>query len=203
MDATRMSPSGFLNLPPRPAWSTHSEGEDLHHVEYEFEMLDFTAHWLQAAEICPPADHARQMKNAMLESFAAHVQNIIGFLDLAHLREQASDIKARYFVADVQKWTAERDCIAFDYSAVTTRANRRIAHLTTGRLDSRGKGWDLAVVLPLRQQEHAFHANLKPEYRSGRPHQHPTLFRALVVSAQASTSAALGVTVSSAALKCP
>ena len=182
------------DLPSRPDWPAYPEDEPLHHVVYEFDMLDFTADWLQRHGRSPPPDYSQQMKvNAVLESFLVHVRNLIQFLyaDRGKGRSFPTDLDARDYVEDVQKWTASRDSIAYAYETAAHRANKRLAHLTAER-DPRGKEWSLDVIPPLREQEILFHANLKPEFKRGTPRHRPTLFRTASLPATAVTTSSAG-----------
>jgi hypothetical protein len=189
-------------LPERPHWPCYSEVESLHHVVYEFDMLDFTAGWLQARAQDQEWGAGQALTNAVLESFALHLRNIIEFMGLK-TAQRGDDLRADAFVADVDGWRAERDAISFDHRAAWSRANKRVAHLTETRRDPADKAWPLAVVMPIRLQEAALYRHLRPEHRRPPFRQTETCVKVLITPTIAATSASIGISVSSGALATP
>jgi hypothetical protein len=182
-----------VSLPNRPPWPSYAEDCGLEHVEYEFEMLDFTAYWIQ--QHAATAD--RPMRNAMLESYAMHVRALIDFLGLREGgNKKETDLKVSDFVNNFDEWNAAKGSLPpFDYKAEAIRTNERVAHLTKKRNDPAGKGWPLAIVAPLRQQEIVFFNHLKPELRSGAPRAMTTLVRVLVAPDLSTSSSSSSVSV--------
>ena len=191
-----MSTQPPLTLPNRPPWPSYPENSGFDHVEYEFEMLEFTADWLQRHT----ATADRLMRNAMVESFAIHVRNLIQFLELdPRSLPRGDDLRVENYVKDLAVWRDARDSRqSFDYPAEAGRANKRVAHLTKVRTDeTAGKGRSTAVVLPLRRQEIVLFRHLKDEFRSGLPRTVTTLVQALVAPHLSTTSSSSSVSVSS------
>ena len=96
-----MSTQPPLTLPNRPPWPSYPENSGFDHVEYEFEMLEFTADWLQRHT----ATADRLMRNAMVEAFAIHVRNLIQFLELdPRSLPRGDDLRVENYVKDLAEW---------------------------------------------------------------------------------------------------
>lgn len=191
-----------LSLPPRPPWPHYPEKVGLHHVEYEFEMLDFTAGWIQRHA----ATADRLIRNAVLESYAIHVRALVDFLGLREGGiKKKTDLSVCDYVSDLSQWqTAKEKLEPFDYKTAAIRTGERVAHLTKARTDDPGgKGWPLAIVGPLREHEILLFRHLRPEFRHGPPRTATTWVRVIEKPDLSTTSAAVGVTVSAMATAWP
>jgi len=116
------------------------------HVAYEFDMF------LWLAGVCSnpsvrlgaptPADTLR-LSYVLIESFAVHLRNVIDFLYID--RPKHSDVVAADFF-DPNVWQGLRPARSSTLDDARVRANKEIAHLTSGRITGSPpeKDWDFA-----------------------------------------------------------
>jgi hypothetical protein len=103
------------------------------HVKYEIDMLRATMSYLSKS-----AGQGDKVEwDVHLESFALHVRNLIDFF---YTPPKDDDIVAEYYVSDVGRWNAERPAVTSSLLDAKRNANKRIAHLTFGRLVA-DPGW--------------------------------------------------------------
>lgn len=139
------------------------------HVSYEIQMFV----GLAAAREATTLQHnspvvARWVKNAVLEATVLHLRNLLEFLYPGNPRR--TDVVAADFCLD-PPWNDVRPQITKDLEHARWRANKEMAHLTTGRLNpsDQEKAWDIPKLreqlLPVLQTfvEWASPKRLDPE----------------------------------------
>jgi len=95
------------------------------HLYYEFSMfVSLTQEMLKG---CPPG----AINNAILQSFALHVRNLIDFL--YNDNHQTDDVYAGDFFENPEDWLKLRKPISPILAQAKKRANKEIAHLTYSR----------------------------------------------------------------------
>ena len=97
------------------------------HLYYEFSMC--TALTQEMIKGYPPGT----INNALLQSFALHVRNLIDFL--YNDKHQPDDVYAGDYFETPEKWQQLRNAIMPGLARAKKRANKEIAHLTYSRLD--------------------------------------------------------------------
>jgi hypothetical protein len=109
------------------------------HVRYEIWMLEATMSFLSK-----PAGATDQVTwNAYIESFALHLRNLIEFF---YTMGQADNISAELYVSDVAQWEKDRGPKTPFLSGEKRRANKRVEHLSFGRLRTDEEGWRWAEI---------------------------------------------------------
>ncbi len=98
-----------------------------HHLWYEFTM--FLALVQELSKGYPPGT----MKNALLESFALHVRNLIDFLYAEN--PSSDDVYAGDFFPCKEDWVKIRPQITSLLEKVKKRANKEISHSTYSRIE--------------------------------------------------------------------
>jgi hypothetical protein len=116
------------------------------HLKHEIEMLFLAGDLLLAR---PPVKTVREntIKNALLEVFVVHLRALVDFLD--DVGSRPDDVIAADFVADSAAWVATRPPLpAILRDASGHRANKEVAHITSGRIYGAPpeKGWDVASL---------------------------------------------------------
>jgi len=96
------------------------------HIYYEFSM--FVSLVLEMTKGYPPGT----INNAMLQSFALHVRNLIDFL--YNDSHNSDDVYAGDFFKDPTRWLSVRKAITPELSKAKKRVNKEVAHLTYSRL---------------------------------------------------------------------
>jgi len=128
------------SLPKRPFREAYLLAYSEEHVFYEFDMF------LWSARVCgsvaqlsapSPAD-AIPMSSALTENFVVHLRNVIEFL--YPKKPRRTDVTAADF-CDSGVW---QPTISETLNAARNRADKELAHLTTGRIPGspRNKKWD-------------------------------------------------------------
>lgn len=130
------------------------------HLRYEIGMFVETATVL--AQIMP-TQVPKVIKNALVESFAIHVRNLIEFLYLP-ANPKSDDVTADHYVDNIPAWHAARGKMPKDLVRAKRRANKQIAHLTRARYQgqARQKQWNLLRLRDLlvpRLKKFARHAS--------------------------------------------
>jgi hypothetical protein len=97
------------------------------HLRYEIEMFLAIGQILRSGNIRTQAE-----KNALLESFAIHLRNLIAFLYSA--KKYPSDVVAADFFDKASAWSTLRSPISSSLTKARTRANTEVGHLTTMRV---------------------------------------------------------------------
>ena len=97
------------------------------HLYYEFSM--FVSLTLEMRKGYPPG----MVNNALLQSFALHVRNLIDFL--YNDKHQPDDVYAGDYFETPERWQLLRSKITPGLSNAKKRANKEIAHLTYSRLN--------------------------------------------------------------------
>jgi hypothetical protein len=115
------------------------------HVAYEIGMF-YATHGLLMGDAI-----VGRLHNAVLESFAIHVRNLVEFL---FDPPEKDDIRAEHYFKDPKTWHGLRGKKPEELTAAQKQANKQISHLTYARVGA-DKGWfvgDLSFTLhgPLR-----------------------------------------------------
>jgi len=110
------------------------------HVKYEIGMLRGTTSLL--ARSAGAADPVTW--NAYVESFALHLRNLIDFFYKRQGRED--DILAEHYVSDAARWANDRGQLTPFLRGEKDRANKRVEHLSFGRLLTDDRGWRCAEI---------------------------------------------------------
>jgi len=107
------------------------------HVRYEIEMCASAAHLLLAF-----TPERNSLTNALLESYALHLRNLIEFIYWTP--KPPDDVNAVHYVRDKDAWLAARGEASDFLKGVKLRADKQIAHLTKKRFigDAPEKQWD-------------------------------------------------------------
>lgn len=111
-----------------------------HHLWYEFTM--FLALTQELSKRYPPGT----INNALLESFALHVRNLIDFLYAENL--SSDDVYAGDFFPCKEDWVKIRPQITPLLEKVKKRANKEVSHLTYSRIkiSQEEKKWDFVRI---------------------------------------------------------
>jgi hypothetical protein len=115
------------------------------HIQYELEMTFFLAPML-LNYVSPQTFDENIIKNALLESFLAHVRVLKAFL--YDEPKWDDDVVADYYVRDVEAWHQARGPVPHVLAEAARRVGKEIVHLTTGRHDPDApeRGWNPIVV---------------------------------------------------------
>lgn len=97
-------------------------------VLYEYKMMNWTA-----KELFKATPKEGYLHNAILESFAIHVRNLIEFLFSNELRYK-DDILAMHFFEDNSEWSKIRPKQTLILKNALKQANKLVAHLTYSRI---------------------------------------------------------------------
>jgi len=110
------------------------------HVAYEVQMLRGTKALL-AAIATGALDVSLVMKNALIESWMVHLRDLVEFLYPAVPKQ--GDVIATDFFDSRAEWERIRPSQSESLKKARKRANKELAHLTTGRKGpgDREKGW--------------------------------------------------------------
>jgi hypothetical protein len=113
------------------------------HLQHEIGMLFGTA--LLFPQLGTQSDDV--LRNAVVESFAIHLRNIIAFLYEKPKRQEG--LVAEHYVRDVQAWRTARGPQGALLKKARSRADREIAHLTTRRFfgNPPEKRWEAVLIL--------------------------------------------------------
>ncbi len=109
------------------------------HVRYEIEMCARAAHLLLAF-----TPERNSLTNALLESYALHLRNLIEFIYWTP--KPPDDVNAVHYVRDKDAWLAARGEASDFLKGVKLRADKQIAHLTKKR--SNGTRSQRSALLP-------------------------------------------------------
>jgi hypothetical protein len=111
------------------------------HVYYEIEMLFLIGQLLDRAS-APTSPREQVVFNALVQSFAIHLRNLIMFLYPD--RVYPTDVLATDFVADLGAWQRNLPAISGTLKDAKTRAHKEVAHLSTERIAGTppDKAWD-------------------------------------------------------------
>jgi hypothetical protein len=106
------------------------------HLHYEVGMLQAVARGLASGAVSGSPTH-----NALLESFAIHVRNLVDFLWPE--KPKNDHVVAADFFSSPQDWTKNVPAIPHQLRAARIRAAKEVAHLTYARLlvTAETKGW--------------------------------------------------------------
>jgi hypothetical protein len=96
------------------------------HLFYEIEMLYGTAQEIAFGQQSPLV-----VKNALVESFAFHLRNLIDFL--YHPSPKPNDVVAKHFMDDPIQWEAILPQQSQNLRGRKTQADKQVAHLTEAR----------------------------------------------------------------------
>ena len=102
------------------------------HVAYEIRMF-FATHGLLIGEAVPPGP----LHDAVLESFAVHLRNLVEFAFDAPERD---DVRAEHYFSDPKTWRELRYGKPDDLDRAQKQANKQISHLTYARIGA-DKRW--------------------------------------------------------------
>ncbi len=97
-------------------------------LKYEVDMFGSTTEML-----CTGPDGS--LKNAILESFAVHMRQLIEFLTCIHGGRDGEDIRAASFCEPMEAWFSNAKRLAADptITALKTYADKKVVHLTLDR----------------------------------------------------------------------
>lgn len=112
------------------------------HLAYEVSMYNGLIRILTGLN--PTLTKPLTLRNALVESHATHLRNLIDFL--GHPKPQPTDVVAADFISD-GPWDSKT--IADELKDLRTRANKEVAHLTSQRFatgDHRKK-WPIRTAL--------------------------------------------------------
>ena len=117
------------------------------HVLYEISMLVQCGQLLTHRLVSVSPALATIIRNAIVESFAIHVRNLVDFL-YPGTNVKPTDVIADDFF-DLGKRPPNFPAIAPSLEAARKRAHKQVSHLTTGRLAEGhpGKSWPLGLVV--------------------------------------------------------
>ena len=112
-----------------------------HHLWYEFTM--FLALTQELSKGYPPGTK----NNALIESFALHVRNLIDFLYIEN--PSSDDVYAGDYFPYKEDWVKIRPQITTFLKKVKKRTNKEVSHLTYSRLKvgQEEKKWDFVTIL--------------------------------------------------------
>lgn len=98
------------------------------HVSYEIHMLFRSA--LGFGAVIGDSFEAHTVRNALMQSFAIHARNLIGFL---YQNPKSDDASASHYLKDPEEWSATEKPVVPDH--VKGRVNKEVTHLTYKRLE--------------------------------------------------------------------
>ena len=134
------------------------------HLKYEISMFFGTGIQLSTIQF-PPDGTADIYKNALIESFATHLRNLLLFLYPDRPHEK--DVIAHDFFSDtVRDWPCHKPKIPRELSDALIRSHREISHLTVDRRDGKNASKDwfflnlMQELIPVLKQ---FTENASPE----------------------------------------
>jgi hypothetical protein len=142
------------------------------HLQHEIGMLLGTIQLFPEFTNQSDADlRAVVLRNAVVESFAIHLRNIIAFLYERPQKQRQEGLVAEHYVRDVQAWRTARGPQGALLKKARSRADREIAHLTTRRFfgNPPEKRWEALLLLkvltpPLRTfRAHAQEDRIHPQ----------------------------------------
>lgn len=115
------------------------------HVYYEIQMLCGCLQLLMANLQSPSQALVGVMRNALLESFAIHLRNLVDFLYPNTVKD--SDVLADDFFPHAKRPGAF-PALPVNLADARKRAHKQVSHLTTGRLDAGdpGKNWSVHAL---------------------------------------------------------
>ena len=128
------------------------------HIAYEIEMCARAAHLVLAF-----APERHSVTNALLESYALHLRNLIEFI---YRKPRLDDVNAIHYVCDREAWIAARGEVPAYLKVVKDRADKQVAHLTKKRFsgDAPEKQWspveEIGALMPSLQ---VFMERARPE----------------------------------------
>lgn len=176
-------------MPPRPEKPDKTVMTPAELVEYSREHLKYECaqlrnagylmgRWAEEAQRLEQLDptteefkRARATLNALIESFALHIRNLLEFLTKADPRK--TDVSACDFFAPSTDWTPIT--LAPSLERACTRADKQIAHLTTTRtVTIPDKEWPSAWAEDVLDLMRDFATRAKPHQRL-----HPALLKTL------------------------
>jgi hypothetical protein len=133
--------------PARPFSDAYLVAYSEEHVVYEFDMFLWLAHVCgSGAKLgAHSTEDAVRLGNALIESFVAHLRNVINFLYPESL-EGTDVVAADFFAPGV--WKRLRPKISGTLKTARVRANKEMAHLTTARITGSPpeKAWDYSKL---------------------------------------------------------
>ena len=149
----RMIMATVKTQPKRPFGDSYLQAYSEEHLFYEIDMLFGVGTLLSKPTMVgvSSAADAALMRNLKIEGFVLHLRNVIDFL---YISPKPTDLSASDFCKP-GIWDTARPAMSQTLSEARTRANKEMAHLTTGRQFGTPvtKQWDfsglLAEVQPL------------------------------------------------------
>jgi hypothetical protein len=111
------------------------------HVVYELWMFRAVGQAL-----ITPLQMSQPLRNALIESFAIHLRNLIDFFYPAQI--QADDVFAAEFFDDPHEWE-KVSTISSALSSARIRAHKEVSHLTRKRIAGTPpeKGWNVPELM--------------------------------------------------------
>ena len=111
------------------------------HLHYEVGMLLAVAHGLESGVLCESPGH-----NALVESFAIHLRNLVEFLWSD--KPKNDQVIAEDYFALPDDWRSVRGAIPEALRAARIRAAKEVTHLTYARLlvTEARKGWSFVAL---------------------------------------------------------
>jgi hypothetical protein len=117
------------------------------HLHYEWDMLNYVAQaMVERRHGKAPGNEHAVLSNAMIESFAVHVRNLIFFLFAE--KAKPDDVLATHFVSDPAAFTTARGVKSEILKKAQSRAAKEVAHLTYERLKvtAETKAWRFVEI---------------------------------------------------------
>jgi len=110
------------------------------HVVYELWMFRSVG-----GALISPIQMTQALRNALIESFAIHLRNLIDFFYPTQI--QADDVVAAEFFDDPARW-ATISTISTTLSSARVRAHKEVSHLTRKRIAGAPpeKGWNVGSL---------------------------------------------------------
>lgn len=136
-------PLGFLLAMAKRVSLTDQELRDYskEHVVYELSMFRAVGEALIA-----PVQISQALRNALIESFAIHLRNLIDFFYPTQV--QADDVIAAEFLDDPHQWE-KISLVSQALSFARVRAHKEVSHLTRKRIAGAPpeKGWQIIDLM--------------------------------------------------------
>jgi hypothetical protein len=107
--------------------------KSLEDLTYEIDMLYFSAMTLIKGRIAEPFPQIPTLKNALIESFAIHIRNLIEFL-YWNKKNGRDRVLAEYIIGDAELWHSQLGEMTEEINTIYEKACKRVAHLTIDRI---------------------------------------------------------------------
>jgi hypothetical protein len=130
--------------------SLFSDGDLLryskNHVRYEIDM--FFRAGVEVLQNNFPKTDPLMYKNALVESFATHLRNLLLFL-YPYSPDGQDIISDHFFLVPVDDWKKKRPTETEAFRNARARASREVSHLTVSRRDGNGesKAWPILNLM--------------------------------------------------------